>query len=130
MTRHSTLTAALFGAVALTAALPAMADGKSVCFPSYLIDHTSIPNDQTILFHMRGHQVYKANVINKSAKLRMISHVPSPCTWLVSITQGRAHFCQAIRNDPDSRECMIGAATSSTGTAAGIGGAAGGARSS
>ena len=69
MTRHSTLTAALFGAVALTAALPALAEGKSVCFPSYQIDHTSIPNDQTILFHMRGHKIYKANVINKCVGL-------------------------------------------------------------
>jgi len=68
MTRHLILTAALFGAVSLTVALPAMA--KSVCIPSYQIDHTSTPDDNTILFHMRGHKVWKANLINRCVGLK------------------------------------------------------------
>jgi len=107
MTRHSTLTAALFGAVALTAALPAMADGKSVCFPSYLIDHTSIPNDQTILFHMRGHQVYKANVINKCVGLSINSRGFSYSPTI----PGSNEICSnllTIRLNDTGQTCLIG----------------------
>ena len=71
MTRHLTLTAALLGAVTLTATLPAVAEGKSVCIPSYQIDHTSIPDDNTILFHMRGHKTYKADLINRCVGLKI-----------------------------------------------------------
>jgi hypothetical protein len=70
MTRYLTLTAALLGAAAVTTALPAMADGKPVCIASYQIDHTSTPDDNTILFHMRGHKVWKANLINRCVGLK------------------------------------------------------------
>ena len=107
MTRHSTLTAALLGAVALTAALPAMADGKSVCFPSYLIDHTSIPNDQTILFHMRGHKIYKADVINKCVGLSINTR---GFTYSPTIP-GSNEICSnllTIRVNDTGETCLIG----------------------
>jgi hypothetical protein len=75
MTRYLTLTAALFGAMGAAASLPALAEGgKSFCFPSYWIDHTEVPNDQTILFYMRGHKLYKADVINKCVGLSINTH--------------------------------------------------------
>ena len=107
MTRHSTLTAALFGAAALTAALPALADGKSVCFPSYQIDHTSIPNDQTILFHMRGHKIYKADVINKCVGLSINSR---GFTYSPTIP-GSDEICSnllTIRVNDTGQTCLIG----------------------
>jgi hypothetical protein len=107
MTRYSTLTAALLGAVALTAALPALAEGKSVCFPSYQIDHTSIPDDQTILFHMRGHKVYKANVINKCVGLSINSR---GFTYSPTIP-GSNQICSnllTIRVNDTGQTCLIG----------------------
>jgi len=70
MTRYLTLTAALFGAVAATASLPALAAGKSVCLPTNQIDHTETPNDQTIMIYMRGHKLYKADLVNKCVGLK------------------------------------------------------------
>jgi hypothetical protein len=107
MTRHSTLTAALLGAVALTAALPALADGKSVCFPSYQIDHTSIPNDQTILFHMRGHKVYQASLINRCVGLSINSR---GFTYSPTIP-GSNEICSnllTIRVNDTGQTCLVG----------------------
>jgi len=107
MTRHSILTAALLGAVALTAALPALAEGKSVCFPTYQIDHTSIPNDQTILFHMYGHKVYKANVINKCVGLSINSRGFSYSPTI----PGSNEICSnllTIRLNDTGQTCLIG----------------------
>jgi hypothetical protein len=107
MTRHLTLTAALFGAVALTAALPAVAAGKSVCFPTYQIDHTSIPDDNTILFHMRGHKVYKADVINRCVGLSINSR---GFTYSPTIP-GSNEICAnllTIRLNDTGQTCLIG----------------------
>jgi hypothetical protein len=38
---------------------PQTTSAGSVCLASYNIDHTEIPNDQTIMFTMRDHTVYK-----------------------------------------------------------------------
>jgi hypothetical protein len=107
MTRYLTLTAALLGAVAATASLPAMAEGKSVCFPSYQIDHTEIPNDQTILFHMRGHKIYKADVINKCVGLSLNSR---GFTYSPTIP-GSNEICSnllTIRVNDTGQTCLIG----------------------
>jgi len=107
MTRHSTFTAALLGAVALTAALPALAEGKSVCFPAYQIDHTSIPNDQTILFHMRGHKTYQANLINNCVGLKINSH---GFTYTAT-DPGSDEICSnllTIRLNDTGQTCLVG----------------------
>lgn len=39
------------------AAAPAAA--KGVCIQTYMIDHTDIPDDSTILFHLRGGKIWK-----------------------------------------------------------------------
>ena len=44
---------------ASTAAAPAMAAGKTVCIPTYRIDHTEVLDDSTILFHMVDRSVWK-----------------------------------------------------------------------
>ena len=107
MTRHSTLTAALLGAVALAAALPALAEGKSVCFPAYQIDHTSIPNDQTILFHMRGHKTYQASLINKCVGLSINSR---GFTYEPTLP-GSDEICSnllTIRLNDTGQTCLVG----------------------
>jgi hypothetical protein len=73
MTSFSMMTAAIAGATVLASAVPAMAadqPGKSVCLSMISIDHTEIPNDRAILFYMRGHKVYKADLINGCPDLK------------------------------------------------------------
>jgi len=93
-------------AISLTAALPAMA--KSVCIRSYDIDHTSIPDDNTILFHMRsGHQVYKANLINRCVGLKLNSR-----GFSYSPTDpGTDEICSnllTIRLNDTGQPCLVG----------------------
>ncbi len=60
-------------AVALVSSLPVMADEaahKSVCIRSMDIDHTEIPNDTTILFYMRHHQVWKNTLVARCTTLK------------------------------------------------------------
>ena len=35
------------------------ASTKNVCLQTYLIDHTEVPDDSTILFHMKGGKIWK-----------------------------------------------------------------------
>ncbi len=107
MTRHLTLTAALFGAAAATASLPALAEGKSVCLPTYQIDHTEVPNDQTIMIYMRGHKIYKADLINKcvglSINTRGYSYTPT--------IPGSNEICSnlwTIRLNDTGETCLVG----------------------
>jgi hypothetical protein len=62
---------ALGGAVVLALLSPAAALAKSVCIPAYQIDHTEIPNDQTILFYMHGHKVWKNTLVGQCVGLRI-----------------------------------------------------------
>ncbi len=104
------LTGAVIGAV-LTA-LPAAADSapKAFCFPSYQIDHTSIPDDSTILFHMRNHKIYKAAMINKCVGLRL-----STRGFTYSPTDpGSDEICAnllTIRVNDTGETCLVGAIT-------------------
>jgi len=107
MTRYLTLTAALFGAVAATASLPAMAEGKSVCLQTSLIDHTEIPNDQTIMIYMRGHKLYKANIINKCVGLSLNSRGYSYTPTI----PGSNEICSnlwTIRLNDTGEHCLVG----------------------
>ena len=107
MTRYLTLTAALLGSVAATASLPALADGKPVCIPAYQIDHTEVPNDNTILFYMRGHKLYKADIINKCVGLsinnRGFTYSPTD--------PGSDEICSnllTIRLNDTGQTCLVG----------------------
>jgi hypothetical protein len=100
--------AALAGAVTLTAALPAMA--KSVCIRSYDIDHTETPDDNTILFYMRGHKLFKANLINRCVGLRLNTH-----GFSYSPTDpGSDEICSnllTIRLNDSGQPCLVGEIT-------------------
>ena len=107
MTRYLTVTAALLGALATTGSLPAMAEGKSVCLPTYQIDHTEVPNDNTIMFYMRGHKVYKADLINKCVGLRLNSR---GFTYSPTIP-GSNEICSnllTIRLNDTGQTCLVG----------------------
>jgi hypothetical protein len=107
MTMHSTLTAALLGAVALAAAVPAVAADKPVCFPTYQIDHTSIPDDNTILFHMRGHKIFKASLVNRCVGLKINSR---GFTYTPTIP-GSNEICAnllTIRLNDTGQVCLVG----------------------
>jgi hypothetical protein len=104
MMKHLMLAAV--AAAPLIAALPAMA--KPVCIRSYDIDHTSIPDDNTILFHMRsGHQVFKANLINRCVGLRLNTH-----GFSYSPTDpGSEEICSnllTIRLNDTGQPCLVG----------------------
>jgi hypothetical protein len=60
-------------AAALAATVPSLADDashKSVCIRSLDIDHTSIPDDSTILFYMRNHKVWKNTLVARCVALK------------------------------------------------------------
>ncbi len=103
------MTAALLGAVATTAALPAMA-AKSVCIPSYQIDHTTTPDDNTIMFFMRGHKVYKANLINRCVGLK----INSRGFTYTATDPGSDEICSnlmTIRLNDTGETCLVGEIT-------------------
>lgn len=49
-------------AIAASAALPAQA--SPVCLQTILIDHTTVKDPKTILFHMKGGKVWRNTLIN------------------------------------------------------------------
>jgi hypothetical protein len=57
-----------FALALLLAATPALAD--NVCLPSRNIDHTSVPDAHTILFHMKGGKVWKNTLMNACPGIR------------------------------------------------------------
>jgi hypothetical protein len=59
----------LGGCQALTQPLPTK--NASICIPSYSIDHTDIPDDNTIIFTMRDHTVYKNTLAYTCTGLRL-----------------------------------------------------------
>ena len=107
MTMHSTLTVALFGAIALTAALPAVAADRPVCFQTNLIDHTSIPDDNTILFHMRGHKIFKAALVNRFVGLKENSRGFTYSPTIPGSNQICANLL-TIRLNDTGQVCLIG----------------------
>src|ERR1700744_1153320 len=110
MTRYLSLTAALFGAVAATVSLPAMDAGKSVCLPKKQNDHTEVPNDQTIMIYMRGHKLYKADIINKCVGLSINSRGFSYSPTI----PGSNEICSnlwTIRLNDTGQTCLVGAIT-------------------
>lgn len=62
----------LLSALVLTSAMPlaAQAATKPICIRTSEIDHTSTPDDRTILFHMRHNKVWKNTLVNECAGLK------------------------------------------------------------
>ena len=108
--KHLSMTVAAAGLV-MASAGPAMAEGgKSVCIRSYDIDHTETPNDDTILFYMHGHKLFKADLINRCSGLRMstrgFTYEPT--------NPGTDEICSnllTIRVNDTGQICLVGAIT-------------------
>ena len=49
----------------------AVSGNKVVCLQTYLIDHTQVVDDSTILFYMRGREVWKNSLPHQCFGLRM-----------------------------------------------------------
>lgn len=68
----------------LLAASPAAQASPALCFPAYQIDHTEIPDDSTILFVMRNHDIYRAHIEGRCTGLandpRGFTYEPNPGT--------------------------------------------------
>ncbi len=110
MIKHLAVTVAMAGLTILSAG-PAMAEGgKSVCIRSYDIDHTEIPNDDTILFYMHGHKLFKADLINHCTGLRLSNR-----GFTYSPTNpGTDEICSnllTIRVNDTGQTCLVGAIT-------------------
>ncbi len=88
----------------------APAGGKSVCIRSYDIDHTEIPDDSTIIFHMRGHKAWKNTLIDRCVGLRLNTR-----GFTYSPTDpGTDEICsnlQTIRVNDTGQVCLLGAFT-------------------
>jgi hypothetical protein len=113
MTKHIALTAVVAGAMALTAGLSAKAadgNGRPVCIRSYDIDHTSIPDDNTILFYMHGHKLFKADLVNRCVGLTLNTR-----GFTYSPTDpGSDEICSnllTIRLNDSGEICLVGAIT-------------------
>jgi hypothetical protein len=110
---------AIFG-LAGGAALGAPSDtgDKSVCIRAYQIDHTEIPDDNTILFYMQNHKVWRNTLVDRCVGLknntRGFTYSPT--------NPGTDEICsnlQTIRVNDTGQTCLLGAFTpvdKSTGT--------------
>ena len=106
---RSAMIAAAAGAVLVTCGLPALAQDapKSVCIPAYQIDHSTTPDDFTILFYMRNHKVWKATMINQCVGLKINTrgYVYEPTD------PGSDEICSnllTIRLNDTGQTCLIG----------------------
>ena len=101
-------------AATLIATFPAMAqaadDQKSICIRSYEIDHTEIPDDSTILFHMRDHKIWKNTLIDRCVGLKINNR---GFTYSPTLP-GTDEICsnlQTIRVNDTGQVCLLGAFT-------------------
>ncbi len=102
----------VIGAAALCLPLPALADQagdghKMVCIRAYDIDHTEIPDDNTILFYMHGHKIWKNTLTDRCVGLRINSR-----GFTYSPTDpGSDEICsnlQTIRVNDTGQTCFLG----------------------
>jgi hypothetical protein len=99
----SALTAAAIAAGAVTPATAA--DGKPICLQSYLIDHTSVKDSRTILFHMKDGTIYQNTLVAACPSLNFHGFV-------MNIRGGNNMVCdnqQSISVLITHETCMMGA---------------------
>jgi hypothetical protein len=96
--------------IALTLALALSACAASgpppVCLQSYRIDHTDVPDDSTIIFHMRDHTTYRAHTIDRCVGLSL-----DPRGFTYEPTPGSDEICAnllTIRLNTTHAVCLIG----------------------
>jgi hypothetical protein len=94
-------------ALGMIAAAPRPALAKEVCIYAQDIDHTSIPDDHTIIFYMRGHKAWKNALVGDCATLKM-----STRGFTYSPTDpGSDQICsnlQTIRVNDTGETCLLG----------------------
>ncbi len=109
--RPSTITRSVVAhALSLIAAFAAIsppAGAKEVCIYAQDIDHTSIPDDHTIIFYMRRHKAWKNTLVGECATLRS-----STRGFTYSPTDpGSDQMCsnlQTIRVNDTGETCLLG----------------------
>lgn len=82
------------------------ADQKNICINTWQIDHTSVPDARTILFHMRGGKIWKNTLVNDCPQLKTYGFIYSPTP--------PNQICgnmQSIRVIQTGAVCMLGAFT-------------------
>jgi hypothetical protein len=93
------------GAIAaiLLSSAPAWA---SSCIPSDRIDHTSVQDDQTVLFYMRDHTVWQNTLDGKCVGLKL-----DPGGFTYNVTVPETHkLCsrETIRLNHTGQPCLLG----------------------
>lgn len=63
--------ACLFSGAVLAVAPPVFAQNAPTCIESQLIDHTSVVDTRTVLFHMRGGKIWQNDLPTACAGLKL-----------------------------------------------------------
>ncbi len=116
MTQTTRTSAMFLAAVALPALIATLVapatraadDNDNVCIRDDDVDHTTIPDDQTILFVMRNHTVYRNRL---QAKCYGLKHDPEGFTYQPT-DPGARELCsnsQPIRTNTYHQTCLLGA---------------------
>ncbi len=95
----------LTAAILLTATIAHAA--PSICLQSTRIDHTEIPDDSTILFHMLNHSTYRAHLTNGCPGLRNDTR-----GFTYEAVPGSDEICAnlfTIRLNTSHEVCLVGA---------------------
>jgi hypothetical protein len=97
---------------ALAAAMPSVAkaaeEAGTTCLKTYLIDHTDVRNERTIVFHMKGGKTWVNTLATRCPGLRF--------NGFEYVVRGPAEVCsnrQAIRVLKTGSVCMLGTFTPS-----------------
>ncbi len=78
-----------------------------VCLQSYRIDHTDVPDDNTIMFHMRDHSVYRAHMVERCVGLAL-----DPRGFTYEAIPGSDEICAnllTIHLNTTHQVCLVGA---------------------
>ncbi len=90
--------------ISLLGSTPAWA--VSDCIPSDKIDHTAVPNDQTVLFFMRDHKVWQNTLTSKCVGLAID---PGGFTYTVTVPETRELCARAtIHLNRTGQPCLLG----------------------
>jgi hypothetical protein len=93
--------------LALSVTACASSGPPPVCLQSTRIDHTDVPDDRTIIFHMRDHSTYRAHLID-----RCVGLANDPRGFTYSPIPGSEDICanlQTIRLNTTHAVCLVGA---------------------
>lgn len=104
------LAAALLAALLPGIALAGDAPAKPVCIPAYNIDHTQIPDDNTILFYMKDHKIWKNTLVDRCVGLKINTRGFEYSPTLPASDEICDNL-QSIRVRDTGQVCLLGAFT-------------------